>query len=175
MTNDTFKAAFQTPKFVGEYMVSLIPQSAKTILEPTPGKGQIVELLKDYQVTAPDDFFLLDKSIKFDCVIMNPPFSKKYANLKNAAEEYSKYGMTVGYKMLEDCLQLSSNVIALMPWFVMLDSDVRMRHLKRYGIKSLTALPRKTFDYSRIQTVVMELVKGWQEPTTFKVFDLIGK
>lgn len=177
MDHETLKNSFQTPAFVGRYMVSLIPPGVKTILEPTPGKGQIVELLTDdirnFKVTAPDDYFLLDKSKKFDCVIMNPPFSSKYANFKNAAEQYQKGGMSVGYQILHDCLELSDSIIALMPWFVMLDSDVRMRHLKKFGIKSLTTLPRKTFDYARIQTVVIELKKNWKKPTVFKVYDLL--
>ena len=72
------------------------------------------------------------------------------------------------------CLHMSDNVIALMPWFTISDSDVRLRALKTWGLKSITALPRKTFDYARIQTVVLELQKGYIGMTEFKVFDLLS-
>jgi hypothetical protein len=72
--------------------------------------------------------------------------------------------------MLNECMKMSDNIIALMPWFTISDSDVRLRFLKSYGIKSLTALPRKTFQYARIQTVIIELQKGYQDETVFKTF-----
>jgi hypothetical protein len=61
-----------------------------------------------------------------------------------------------------------------MPWFTISDSDVRLRALKRYGLKSVTALPRKTFEYVRIQTVVLQLEKGYRGDTTFIVYDLLN-
>jgi len=67
-------------------------------------------------------------------------------------------------------MKKSNNVIALMPWFTISDSDVRLRFLKNYGLKSLTALPRKTFQYARIQTVIIELQKGYDKETIFKTF-----
>lgn len=36
---------FQTPVDVAEYMVSLIPEHVETVLEPTPGIGNIVSVL----------------------------------------------------------------------------------------------------------------------------------
>ena len=48
------------------------------------------------------------------------------------------------------------------------DSDVRLRYLKNYGLKSITALPRKTFQYARIQTVVLELDRDYKGDTIFK-------
>lgn len=82
--------------------------------------------------------------------------------------------MRLGYIILMECMNMSDNVIALMPWFTLSDSDVRLRALKKYGMKSLTALPRKTFEYVRIQTVVIELQKGYKGETAFKVFDLLN-
>jgi len=164
---------FQTPAFAAKYMAGLIPPGTKTILEPTPGIGNIIAELTGYDVTAPADFFLLDTSLRFDCVIMNPPFSGKFANLTHAPAHYKKDGMRMGYQMLKDCMLLSDNIIALMPWFTLVDSDVRQRELYRFGLKSLTALPRKTFAYIRIQTMVMQLVKGYNGPTEFKVFDCL--
>lgn len=165
---------FQTPPEVCRYMASLIPEGVVTALEPTPGNGNIVRELSGYVVTAPEDFFLLDKNERFDCVVMNPPFSTGSAILTNAPAIYkSDKGMKVGYRMLLDCTHKADVIIALMPVFTLIDSDVRMRHLKKFGIRSLTFLPRKTFEYARIQTCIMELVKGYAGPTEFKVYDLL--
>lgn len=102
---------------------------------------------------------------------MNPPFSEKYTNMKNAPPFIQKKGMRAGYYILSQCMGMSDTVIALMPWFTITDSDVRSRFFKEYGLKSLTSLPRKTFQYTRIQCVVMELVKGYDKATTFKFFN----
>jgi len=163
---------FQTPVQVCKYMASLVPAGTKTVLEPTPGIGNLVAHLADYEVTAPSDYFLLDKKRRFDCVVMNPPFSSKSAF--NVPDHLHKAGMRLGYHILTECMGMSDNVIALMPWFTLSDSDVRLRALKKYGMKSLTALPRKTFEYVRIQTVVIELQKGFTGETTFKVYDLLN-
>lgn len=106
-------------------------------------------------------------------MVMNPPFSSKSACLTNAPEGYENTGMKICYKILLECMERADHVIALMPWFTISDSDVRMRFIKRFGLKSLTALPRKTFQYARIQTCVFELEKGYKGETEFKVFDLL--
>jgi len=180
-----FATDFQTPVNVCEYMVSLIPDirskltGSMKILEPTPGIGNLVNAIENrfakindinYEITAPADFFLLEKQ-RFDCVVMNPPFSSKSAFMEHAPEGMNKYGMRLGYHILLECMEMSDIVIALMPWFTISDSDVRLRYLKDFGLKSLTALPRKTFQYARVQTVVIELNKGYTDQTEFKVFD----
>lgn len=162
---------FQTPPAVADYMVSLIPVEAYSILEPTPGQGNLIKALNGFKVTAPDDFFLLDKSARYDCIIMNPPFSAKYAYLENAEQDFSKSGMKLGYHILTECMKMSDNVIALMPWFTISDSDVRLRFIKQFGLRSITALPRKTFQYARIQTCVFELEREYTGETIFKTFD----
>jgi type I restriction-modification system DNA methylase subunit len=162
---------FQTPVEVCEYMVELIPEWVVSVLEPTPGLGNIVNALykkMKYNITEADDYFLIDKSKKFDCIVMNPPFSSKSAFMDNAPAGVEIKGMKLGYHILKECMEMSNNVIALMPWYTISDSDVRMRYLKQYGIKSLTALPRKTFQYARIQTVVIELERGYKGDTLFK-------
>lgn len=171
-----YRTEFQTPREVARYMTSLVPPEARTILEPTPGIGNIIRELRRAgytDITAPADFFLLDRKKRYDAIVMNPPFAHKYAIMDNAPDRFKVKGMRLGYQMLIECMQRSDNVIALMPWFTLSDSDVRLRALKRWGIKSLTALPRKTFEYARIQTVVIELKKNWHAPTVFKVYDLI--
>lgn len=172
--NSNIDVQFQTPISVCKYMASMVPEYAHRILEPTPGIGNLVRVLEmenKYDITAPDDFFLLDQKSKFDCIIMNPPFSTKSAKMENAPAQIDLKGMKVGYYILTECMRRSNNVIALMPWYTLSDSDVRMRFLKKWGIKSITALPRKTFEYTRIQTMVLELVKGWKEETLFKTYE----
>lgn len=172
--NDAAKYAtdFQTPIPVCQYMTSLVPADVVDILEPTSGIGNLKVSLENsgYRVTAPQDYFLLQKR-RFDAIVMNPPFSSKYAVMENAPADINKHGMRLGYHILTECMEMSDIVIALMPWFTISDSDVRLRFLKDYGLKSLTALPRKTFQYARIQTVVIELNKGYKGETSFKVFD----
>lgn len=162
---------FQTPPDVCEYMVSLIPESCCSILEPTPGIGNLVEALKNKQkfnVTAANDFFLLNHDEQYDCIVMNPPFTDKSAYMYNAPKGPEMKGMKLGYYILRKCMEMSENIIALMPWFTISDSDVRMRCLVDYGIKSITPLPRKTFQYARIQTVVLQLNKGYSGAILFK-------
>lgn len=154
-------------------MVSLIPPSSKNVFEPTPGVGNIVHVLKknDFNVIAADDFFLHDTKLKYDCIVMNPPFSSKSAYLENAPISAETKGMKLGYYILKECMKMSDSIIALMPWYTISDSDIRMKFLKDFGIKSLTSLPRKTFEYARIQTVIIEMEKGYKGDTIFKVFD----
>lgn len=170
---------FQTPPPVAEYMATLLysnvkPKYGRLILEPTPGEGNLVKALKDrgYDIYRPKDYFLRNKDYddEFDAVVMNPPFNAKYAILDHAPENYGG-GMRFGYKMLTECMEMAPIVIALMPWFTISDSDIRLRALKKYGLKSLTALPRKTFQYARIQTVVIELVKDYKADTKFHMFE----
>ncbi len=161
---------FQTPLPVVKEMVRMIPVGAKTILEPSPGVGNIISELGNYDVTAAEDFFLLDRKQRFDCIVMNPPFSERTAFMDNAPADI-KSGMRIGYYFLTECMEMSDNIIALMPWFTLIDSDLRLRTLKKYGMKSVTGLPRKTFNYARIQTCIIELEKGYTGETTFKVFD----
>jgi len=165
INNDSF---YQTPPEVVKYMVNLIPDKCTTVLEPTPGDGNIVKELGDYLITAPEDFFKLPKQY-FDCIIMNPPFSAKYAY--NVPDSINVKGMKLGYHILTECMQMSNNIIALMPWFTLSNSDVRLRFLKSFGLKSITALPRKTFNYVRIQTCIIELEKGYKDDTKFFVFN----
>jgi type I restriction-modification system DNA methylase subunit len=165
-----FRTEFQTPLNVVKYMCNLIPDGVESVLEPTPGIGRIANELRkrNYDVTAPNDFFLL-KPRRFDCVVMNPPFSSKWGFLENAPEGFNHTGMRLGYYILNECLAMSDCVIALMPWFTISDSDLRLRSVKNYGLKSVTALPRNTFQYARIQTCVLELRKAWDQPTLFHV------
>lgn len=165
--------SFQTPPEVCEYMCSMISKEAITILEPTRGKGNLLKALGNIDrhllTQAPVNFFDLDINFRFDAIVMNPPFSSKYAF--GVPDNVKEKGMRLGYYILTECMKMSDHVIALMPWFTISDSDVRLRFLKEYGLKSITALPRKTFKYARIQTCIFELEKGFDGDTIFKTFN----
>jgi type I restriction-modification system DNA methylase subunit len=174
---EDFKFDFQTPPEVAKYMASLIPVECVTVLEPTPGIGNIKNALIDAgkDVTAPDNYWDLDKSLRFDATCMNPPFSKKFTFMKNAPDGLDAKGMKMGYWFLNDCLTHRSDiVIALMPWYTISDSDVRLRQFTRYGMRSVTALPRKTFQFARIQTVVIHFEKGYKGKTEFVAYDCLN-
>ena len=166
--------SFQTPPEVCEYMCSMIPKEAITILEPTRGKGNLLKAIDKMTdipllIQAPANFFDTDKNLRYDAIVMNPPFSSKYAF--GVPDNVKEKGMRLGYYILTECMKRSDHVIALMPWFTISDSDVRLRFLKEYGFKSITALPRKTFKYARIQTCIFELEKGFNGDTIFKTFN----
>lgn len=100
---------------------------------------------------------------------MNPPFSEKSFYCRQLPEEWKGLkGMGYGYKFLTELMPQSNNIIALMPWFTISDSDVRMRMIQDFGLRSVTLLPRRTFQYARIQTVILEMKNGYQGTTEFK-------
>jgi len=145
---------FQTPIDVCDYMSSYLPSKAGRILEPTPGKGNLVTSLSKYgEVICPENFFELECS-SFDYIVMNPPFSP----------------MKLGYDILYKCMEMSENIIALMPYLTLINSDKRTTDLMRFGLKSITHLPRNTFKGSRVQTCIIELVKGYRGETKFSVY-----
>jgi len=163
----------QTPKIVARYMASMIPDGVKTILEPSPGEGNLVMAIQEngsYKITAPDDFFLLKPS-RFDCIVMNPPFSTQSLNNLNAPASVKKLtGSKTGYYFLMNLLTWSDNIIALMPWYFIINSQKRTNILVEYGLVSVTNLPRKTFN-SIVQTVVIQLQYGYRKNTIFKQFN----
>lgn len=160
---------FQTPPPLARYMVSLIPEGVKTVLEPTPGDGNIVtELNGKYTVIAPDDFFKLGKS-RFDCVVTNPPFSIEYT--WGLPEELNKKGSQIGYHIFKSCMEMSDTIIALLPWFVITNSEKRMVAIKDWGLKSVCVVPRRWFPGSRASNCILFLQKGYKGIVEFKTFD----
>jgi hypothetical protein len=159
---------YQTPINICEYMISLLPNVLE-VREPTPGIGNLYNCLidKGYSVELFSDYFLADKT-KCEAIVMNPPFSLLSCDITNAPDDWKNLkGMKVGYKFLEEAMEQSDNIIALMPWFTISDSDVRMRKIREFGLISVTPLPRKTFQYARIQTVVLQLQKRYSGNTIF--------
>lgn len=159
---------FQTPVPVCRYMVSLLPEGITTVCEPTPGRGNLVGILLQagYSVTAPPNFWdVIDQ--RYDAVVCNLPFSKN--TFRDLPDKFKALkSMEVFYKAMGYVLAMSDNVIALVPWFMLIDSDKRMKSLFRYGMISVTCLPRSTFPNIRVQTCVLQLQKGYTGPSLFK-------
>lgn len=143
---------FQTQELVCHIMVDLIPKECSTILEPTPGSGNLVKVLRErgFNVDAPSEFW--DVHSKYDAIVMNPPFSP----------------MSEGYKILFACMELSNNIIALMPWLTLINSTNRTNRILDFGLKSITHLPRSAFAGSRVQTCVLEMIKGFSGNTIIR-------
>lgn len=148
---------FQTPEHVCKYMASIIPnQPNLKILEPTKGNGNLVIALKKKgEVFAPDNFYTYDKWKRqwFDYIVMNPPFSP----------------MKQGYEILNTCMLMSDNIIALMPYLVIINGEKRTQQIMDFGLKSITHLPRSTFKGSQVQTCILEMKKGYLGKTEFKL------
>lgn len=143
---------FQTPENVCKYMTSFLPENAGLILEPTPGKGNLVKILEQYgKVYAPKDFYEI-KNLKFDWIVMNPPFTP----------------MKQGYEILYKCMEMTDNIIALMPYLAIINGEKRTQDIMNWGLKSITHLPRSTFKGSRVQTCILEMKRGFNNDTIFK-------
>lgn len=143
---------FQTPDSICEYMCSFLPKNAGTILEPTAGKGNLVKVLEKYgTVIVPEDFYKL-KENKFDWIVMNPPFTQ----------------MKQGYEILYKCMEMSDNIIALMPYLSIINGEKRLQYIMDYGLKSITHLPRSVFKNCRVQTCILEMARDHQGDTIFK-------
>ena len=156
MITDTVN--FQTPVWCCQYMVSLIPDDVLTVLEPTPGAGNLVTAVREsgrYVVDAPECFEDVAPMSVYDCIIMNPPFTP----------------IKTGYNILFQCLDMSDCVIALMPWLTVINSERRTARLKAYGLKSIIHLPRTVFPGSRVQCCVLNLQRGYLGDTQFIVLE----
>jgi len=140
---------FQTPTYICDYMASFLPYDAGNILEPTAGEGNLVQAcsLKG-NVIAPDGFFKMEKNF-FDWIVMNPPFSP----------------MKLGYKILYQCMDMTDNIIALMPCLTLINGEKRTADLFSYGLVSVTHLPRTVFSGSRVQTCILEMRRGYSGET----------
>lgn len=166
---------FQTPPVVCRYMAKLIPREAKSVLEPTPGNGNLVDAINDngFNVIAPKNYFQW-KQHRVDCVVMNPPFSDK-TTVYEGAPEYVKRltGSAIGYYFIYQAMDLSDNIVALMPWYTLINSKKRVNDFISFGLVSITNLPRSAFSGVRVQTCVMVMQRGFKGQTIFKQFNNI--
>lgn len=146
---------FQTPDWVCEYMCGLLPLFRMTVLEPTPGEGNLVKALRrhGHYAVAPNQFYKV--SGWFDAVVMNPPFTP----------------MKTGYEILERVMGMSHLIIALMPWLTIINSEQRTHDIKSFGLKSVTHLPRSVFPGSRVQTCLLEMNYGYTGKTLFHIIE----
>jgi type I restriction-modification system DNA methylase subunit len=132
-------------------MAHFIPENAGEILEPTKGDGNLIKAIEGKgNIIAPENFFDLEPQT-FDWIIMNPPFSP----------------MTLGYQILYNCINMSDNIIALMPWLTIINSERRTKKIIDFGLKSITHLPRNIFPGSRVQTCILEIKKGYSGDIKF--------
>lgn len=148
---------FQTPEWVCDIMAKMISELIifpETILEPTAGKGNLVEAIdKRYPSTiiyTPDDFFKFKR--KVDCIVGNPPFTP----------------MKLGYDILNRCFELSDNIIFLMPWLSLINSEKRTQLYMDRGLKKIVHLPRRAFNGSRVQTCILQFKEGYEGDVIFK-------
>ena len=146
---------FQTPEDVAAYMVNLLPHFYKQrVLEPTPGSGNIVRAIskKGFIPVVPEgNFWDMTHNEKYAGVVMNPPFTP----------------MAKGYKYLYRCMELSDNVIALMPWLTLINGEKRTKDIFNYGLVSVTHLPRNIFKGSRVQCCILQMQLNWNLGTNF--------
>jgi len=146
---------FQTPQPICDYMVSTLQKwEYNEILEPTPGEGNLARAAQSRgKVICPEDFFKLEPR-RFDAIVMNPPFTP----------------MVLGYKILFSCMEMSDEIVALMPWLTLINSQKRTDAILAFGLRSVTHLPRNTFKGSRVQCCVIHLVKGYTRSIQFTFY-----
>src|SRR5688572_1264997 len=94
---EDLKDDFQTPPPVCKYMASLVPAGVKTVIEPTPGQGNLVKALQatGYQVTAAVNFWDIAFTDRYDAVVCNLPFSGR--TFMNMPAHLATEGMGVYY------------------------------------------------------------------------------
>lgn len=148
---------FQTPEWICQVMIRLMPEQAHYILEPTPGAGNLVRALmasgKSVSVRAPVEFWTVKGW--FDAIIMNPPFSP----------------MLRGYQILFRCMEMTDHIVALMPWLTLINSEKRTAAIKEWGLKAVHHLPRHAFPGSRVQCCILQMERGFQGTTTFHIVE----
>lgn len=146
---------FQTPQWVCDIMIDEVYGNPKTILEPTPGEGNLVRSLKsrypEVCVTAPDDYYQLPEQ-RFDIVVTNPPFTP----------------MVLGYELLDDFFQRSDRIVALMPWLAVINSEKRYKRYLENGLKKVIHLPRRAFPSSRVQCCILVFESGYRDAIELK-------
>lgn len=133
-------------------MASLLTGKEAHICEPTPGAGNLVKALGQKwgvtKVICPDkyeDFWKWrHKDHPYDSYVMNPPF----------------HPATQGYSFLYHALKKARKVVALMPWWTLINSEKRTKLLVESGLHKIIHLPRSVFPGARIQTCIMAIDKS---------------
>lgn len=166
------KMEFQTPTWLCEQMAGMVPDGVNTILEPTPGEGNLVNALtgRGYQVVAPADYFKLDKAAYFDAVVMNPPFMPENLTGEIPAQVNAfKRGSHTGFWFVYEMMNRAPYVLTIIPWYFIINSHKRTRNIFNYGFKSVTNLARNTFQEKiKAQVCLLELQQGYTGPCEFR-------
>ena len=68
-------------------------------------------------------------------------------------------------------MEMSDNIIALMPWLTMINGQKRTSDIIEFGLVSITHLPRSIFNGARVQTCILQMSKGYNGKTEFLKFD----
>lgn len=89
-------------------------------------------------------------------VIVNTPYEIRVFSSINVSTDVS------------NCMEMSDNIIALMPYLCIINGEKRTQDIMDYGLKSITHLPRSTFKGSRVQTCILEMQRGYKGQTIFK-------
>ena len=149
---------FQTPVWVCDEMVKLIPSTSYSILEPTPGAGNLSRAVQyrfgntKVMLHTPKVFEKWYR-VKIDCIIANPPFTP----------------MSKGYELLSEFFEISNYIIILMPWLSLINSEKRTAEYVSRGLKTIIHLPRRAFSGSRVQTCIMVFEKGYRGKIELKL------
>lgn len=146
---------FQTPDWICEIMADLIPSNVKSILEPTPGKGNLVAAIKkrfpNSIVYSPEHFEDFDKH-RVGCIVANPPFTP----------------MKAAYLWLDTFFKMSDYIVIIMPWMSLINSEARTKNYIEHGLKLIVSLPRRAFKGARVQTCILVFQKGYHGDIIFK-------
>lgn len=144
---------FQTPTYLASYMARLLPEDAFQILEPTPGEGKLVAAARhrfpQAEIITFDEYPPMFDNTKYQCAIMNPPFTP----------------MSAGYKCLDLVMNCSNNIVALMPWLTLINGDKRRNKIFSFGLQSITMLPRNVFPGARVQCCILNMRKKYKGET----------
>ena len=79
--------------------------------------------------------------------------------------------MKMGYDILFECMKISDNIIALMPWLTLINSQKRTKKLLDFGIKNIIHLPRNAFPGSRVQTCIIIFEKNIKQDIIIKFIE----
>jgi type I restriction-modification system DNA methylase subunit len=145
---------FQTPDWVCEIMMDIIPFKPRIVLEPTAGIGNIVAAISrrfpECEIEQPKDIFSFTPNCKFDMIVANPPFSP----------------MSLGFEILQLIWKWADYMLIILPWLLLINSEERANWFFNNGLSRIVHLPRKAFEGSRVQTAIFVFERNFAGNTT---------
>jgi hypothetical protein len=85
---------------------------------------------------------------------MNPPFGKVGGGTLQRSE----------WEITKALMTRPVPIVALVPWFMLVNSSNRFRMLTEYGMDLVVNMPRNIFPRVRVQTCVVRLIPGAKPP-----------